>query len=196
MGAERMRIVAGTWRGREILAPKGATTRPTSDRVREAVFSAVRSRIGDLSGVRVLDGFAGSGALGLEALSRGADSATFIEPDRAARDAIARNAAALGAERLVTVVPGDLFRLGVRMIPGAPFALLFLDPPYRIVPAQVSRLLEDLAGGGSLAPEALVVYEHATGVAPDWPDGFCSQGGRRYGTTEVSYATYEGKRQS
>ena len=191
-----MRIVAGEWRGRAIAAPKGSATRPTSDRVREAVFSAVRSRIGDLAGCRVLDAFAGSGALAFEALSRGAVSAVLIEPDRDARDAIARNAAALGASGAVAVLPGDAFRLTGRAINGGPFALLFLDPPYRILPAQVSSLLEGLASAGSLAEGALVVYEHAAGVDPEWPMGFDSQGDRRYGTTAVSYATYEGKQSS
>ncbi len=191
-----MRIVAGEWRGRSIGAPVGSATRPTSDRVREAVFSAIRSRIGDLAGVRVLDAFAGSGALALEALSRGAAYAVLIEPDRAARESIERNIAALGARSVVSVVSGDAFALASRPLNGGPFALLFLDPPYRIVPAQVSGFLDDLSKSGSLAEGALVVYEHDRHVTPEWPAGFRTDGDRRYGSTEVSYATYEGKQSS
>lgn len=189
-----MRIVAGEWRGRALEAPKGMQTRPTSDRVREAVFSAVRSRIGDIGGLAVLDAFAGTGAMAFEALSRGAARAVLIEPDRDARTAISRNAQAFGATARVTVVPGDAFKMAEDgRIAGGPFSLLFLDPPYRIVPAQVSRLLEDLSRSGMIAPDALVVYEHARGASPEWPKSFVPQGGRRYGTTEVSYATYEGE---
>ena len=189
-----MRIVAGDWRGRTIAAPGGSSTRPTSDRVREAVFSAARSRVGDLSGIRVLDAFAGSGALAFEALSRGAEFALLVEPDREARDAIAKNAAALGAEDRVAVMAGDVFRMAQRPMQGGPFSLLFLDPPYRIVPAQVSRLLEDLSNNGMLAEDALVVYEHSSHASAEWPIGFDPQGDRRYGSTKVSYATFEGKR--
>src|SRR3954463_12948610 len=92
-----MRIIAGRWRGRPLLAPTGQATRPTADRAREALFSMLASRLGSFEGLRVADLFAGSGALGLEALSRGAAHCTFVETDRAALDAIRRNIAALGA---------------------------------------------------------------------------------------------------
>ncbi|MDO8949765.1 MAG: 16S rRNA (guanine(966)-N(2))-methyltransferase RsmD [Actinomycetota bacterium] len=189
-----MRIVAGEWRGRTLLAPKGADTRPTSDRVREAVFSALQSRMGSLAGAAVLDPFAGSGALVFEALSRGADSAVAIDQDRAARDAIARNAVALGCSDSITTLGGDAFRLARGGLHGGAFTLLFLDPPYKIVPALVSQLMEDLAESGALAPGAVVVYEHASRAVPVWPEGFAVTGERTYGTTAISYATYEGKR--
>jgi len=189
-----MRIVAGQWRGRTLVAPKGTDTRPTSDRVREAVFSAVQARVGALDGMAVLDPFAGSGALAFEALSRGASRAVLIETDRHARDAITKNAAALGSSGLLALSGGDAFvqaRTGVR---GGPFALLFLDPPYKIVPTQVSQLMEDLASNGSLECGALVVYEHARREVPVWPEGFVAAGDKMYGSTSISYATYEGKR--
>jgi 16S rRNA (guanine966-N2)-methyltransferase len=189
-----MRIVAGAWRGRAIVAPKGTDTRPTSDRVREAVFSAMHSRMGTLEGVTVLDPFAGSGALAFEALSRGSARAVVIENDRQARDAIVRNATALDCAGRVSIFSGDAFRIARDGVVGGPFALLFLDPPYKIMPAQVSRLLDDLAARGVLDAGALVVYEHARREVPVWPEGFVACGDRAYGTTSVSYATYEGKR--
>lgn len=189
-----MRIVAGDWRGRALVAPKGTDTRPTSDRVREAVFSAVGSRIGRFDGISVLDPFAGSGALAFEALSRGAGRAVVIESDRQARDAIARNAATFECTGSLSVLRGDAFVAARRGVAGGPFALLFLDPPYRIVPTQVSQLLEDLAKNGALEDGSLVVYEHAKRELPVWPEGFVATGDRMYGSTAISYATYEGKR--
>jgi 16S rRNA (guanine966-N2)-methyltransferase len=119
-----VRIIAGAWRGRPIEAPPGQGTRPTADRVRETLFSMLASRLGSFEGLRVADLFAGSGALGLEALSRGAAHATFVENDPAAAAIIRRNAGKLGAE--VQVLAGSAFAL-----PGSdPFDLIFADPPY------------------------------------------------------------------
>src|SRR4051794_2587454 len=121
-----MRIVAGEWRGRRLLAPPGRTTRPTSDRVREALFSI----LGPLDGERVLDLFAGSGALGLEALSRGAREATLVERDRAALKALRANVEALGAD--ARVIGGDVAAfLDSAGQTGDHYDLVFLDPPYR-----------------------------------------------------------------
>ena len=117
-----MRIVAGTFKGRRLAAPRGARTRPTADRVREALFAM----LGDVGGARVLDLYAGSGALGIEALSRGADSAVFVERDAQALAAIERNLGAVGAE--ATVVRQDVLRFLARA-DGA-FDLVFCDPPY------------------------------------------------------------------
>lgn len=189
-----MRIVAGQWRGRVLVAPKGSDTRPTSDRVREALFSALQSRMGGLDGIAVLDPFAGSGALVFEALSRGAERAVVIESDRQARDAITRNATRLGCSGRISISDGNAFRLARSGVRGGPFTLLFLDPPYRIVPAQVSQLMQDLAASGALGTGAVVVYEHANREVPVWPEGFVASGDRTYGTTVISYATYEGKR--
>ena len=118
-----MRIVAGKWRGRTLTAPPGGTTRPTADRTREALFSMLASRIGDFEGLRVADLFAGTGALGLEALSRGASHCTFVERDRPALEALKRNIAALGAEADVRAQSAETFA-------GGPFDLILIDPPY------------------------------------------------------------------
>jgi 16S rRNA (guanine966-N2)-methyltransferase len=119
-----MRIIAGRWRGRPIVAPTGQATRPTSDRTREALFSMLTSRIGSFEGLAVADLFAGSGALGLEALSRGAAHCIFVETDRAAVDAIRRNLTALGASGEIVTTPAEHARLS------GPLDLAFLDPPY------------------------------------------------------------------
>jgi 16S rRNA (guanine966-N2)-methyltransferase len=121
-----MRIIAGDWRGRPIEAPVGRATRPTADRVRETLFSMLASRLGSFEDLRVADLFAGSGALGFEALSRGAASATFVESDPAAQATIRRNAEALGAANRIQILGGSALVL-VRC---DPFDLVFADPPY------------------------------------------------------------------
>ena len=160
-----MRIVGGKWRGRQIEAPEGrGVTRPTTDRMRESMASMILSARGlDLSGESVLDAFAGSGAMGLELLSRGAAHATFVDRDRGAVARLRRSALALGAQRQeLDVLGGDVFSLAARGLPGAPFHVVFLDPPYAFDAERVSGLVEDLANSGQLAPDAVVVYEHAS----------------------------------
>ena len=148
-----MRIVAGEWRGRKLQAPPGLGTRPTSDRTREMLFSMLASRIGDFEGLRVADLYAGSGALGLEALSRGAFHATFVETDPVALKAIRANVAALNAEEKTEVRSLSATRLP----PSQPFDLIFADPPYgdgagtAVVRAVAAA--DWLAGGGWLAIE-------------------------------------------
>ena len=159
-----MRIVGGKWRGRQIEAPEGrGTTRPTTDRTREAIASMVLSARGlDLSGDAVLDAFAGSGAMGLELLSRGAARATFVDRDRRAAARVRRTATALGAgEGEFFSLGGDVFSLAARGLVGAPFDVVFLDPPYAVAAERVSALVAGLAETGQLAPGAVVVYEHA-----------------------------------
>lgn len=159
-----MRIVGGRWRGRSIEAPDGrGTTRPTTDRTREQIASMVLSACGlDLSGASVLDAFAGSGAMGLELLSRGAARATFVDQDRPTAARVRRSAAALGAERdEARVVAGDVFALSRRGLPGAPFDVVFLDPPYAVEAERVSGLVDALAETGQLRGGAVVVYERA-----------------------------------
>jgi 16S rRNA (guanine966-N2)-methyltransferase len=186
-----MRIVGGRWRGRSIKAPSGTLTRPTTDRVREAIFSAIESRLsGGFEGVAVLDAFAGSGALGLEALSRGASSATFVERDRKALESLRANIASLGAAESAKVVAGDVFTLAERGI-GVPFALILLDPPYTLDPAKVHDLLATMAARETVSEEALVTWEHPSGLAPDWPEGYVLEARKRYGTTEVDIARFE-----
>ncbi|HET6352091.1 MAG TPA: 16S rRNA (guanine(966)-N(2))-methyltransferase RsmD [Coriobacteriia bacterium] len=187
-----MRIIGGEWRGRRISPPKGTATRPTTDRVREAVFSAIASRIGDdMGGGSVLDAFAGSGALGLEALSRGATSATFVEAHRPTTAVIQSNIESLGATHRARVVASDLFTVVARAIPGAPFALILLDPPYKLDAARVSDALATLAQGGGIEDGALVSWEHASEDEVVWPEGFEPVASKRYGTTAVDMAVYE-----
>lgn len=148
-----MRIIAGTWRGRPIDAPPGLNTRPTADRVRETLFSMLASRLGSFEDLRVADLFAGSGAVGLEALSRGAVSATFVESDPRAVAIIKRNADKLGATERVRIVAGSALALPA----SEPFDLIFADPPYAagsgsaVVQAVLKR--EWLARGGWLSVE-------------------------------------------
>lgn len=121
-----MRIIAGQWRGRPLVAPKGEVTRPTADRTRETLFSMLVSRLGSFEGLRVADLYAGSGALAFEALSRGAERAVLVENDRAALDAIGKNAAKLGAAAAIEVRAMSAARLPRQ----SPFDLIFADPPY------------------------------------------------------------------
>lgn len=154
-----MRIVAGIWRGQPLKQPPESITRPTTDRVREALFSAIESRV-DFNGLRVLDAFAGSGALGLEALSRGAAHVTFCEVNGKVLPVLKGNVAALrGAPARTSVLRADV----LKHVPvaSAPFDLVLLDPPYAIPAADVAALVEALDKVGSLAPDALVHYEHA-----------------------------------
>lgn len=188
-----MRVIGGTFRGRRMMAPEGRETRPTSDRVREAIFSAVYSVIGDIAGLRVADLYAGSGALGIEALSRGAASCVFVDSDRAAVAAIRRNLENLGVSPAVaTVMKGDASRRGVLPASATPVALLLADPPYRIDAAAFSQVMEALAECRALEVGALVVYEHAADAGVGWPSGFVAGATKRYGDTAVSFATYEG----
>ncbi|MEO6433276.1 MAG: 16S rRNA (guanine(966)-N(2))-methyltransferase RsmD [Sphingomicrobium sp.] len=124
-----MRIVAGEWRGRPLVAPKGMATRPTADRVRETLFSMLTSRLGSFTEVAVADLFAGSGGLGLEALSRGAASTTFVERDSAALAALKANLATLGGEARAQIIAGDALKLPRGR---GPFDLILADPPYAV----------------------------------------------------------------
>jgi 16S rRNA (guanine966-N2)-methyltransferase len=148
-----MRIIAGEWRGRTIDAPPGQATRPTADRVRETLFSMLASRIGGFGALRVADLFAGSGALGLEALSRGAAQATFVERDGQAAAVIGRNLDKLGASGRARIVPTSALALPA----SDPFDLVFADPPY--APGSGSGVVEAvlragwLAGGGWMSVE-------------------------------------------
>ena len=148
-----MRIIAGLYRGRPLIAPKGDTTRPTADRTREALFSMLTSRLGSFDGLRVLDLFAGSGALGLEALSRGAASCTFIEQDGAALDSLRTNIAKLGATG-AEIRAQSVMALGPAP---APYDLILLDPPYESGAGIVA--LERLLRLGWIAPGALASVE-------------------------------------
>jgi 16S rRNA (guanine966-N2)-methyltransferase len=164
-----MRIVAGAWRGRTLRAPPGDLTRPTADRVRQAVFDMLlhapwggREAV---EGAQVLDVFAGTGALGLEALSRGAAFATFIEQDRAALAALRANIATLRAEHGTAVLAGDALAAALpRTLDGAPCTLVFLDPPYGA--DLVPRALAHLTAAGWIAAGTLIVAETARTEPP------------------------------
>ena len=159
-----MRIVGGKWRGRTIESPDGRdVTRPTTDRTREQIASMILSACGlDLSDRSVLDAFAGSGAIGLELLSRGAARATFVDRDRRAAARVRRSAEALGAKPgEVTSLAGDVFSRVERGLAGAPFDIVFLDPPYALSAERVSGLVDQLAETGQLSGDAIIVYEHA-----------------------------------
>lgn len=156
-----MRIIAGEFRGRKLDAPRGDGTRPTTDRVRESLMSALVSLRDGLDGAVVLDAFAGSGALSLEALSRGADTAVLCERDRDAAAVIERNIAALrlGRDR-ARLVRGDVLKRGAAAPGRRPFDLVFLDPPYATDPAEIFGLLGRLDAAGALARDLIVSYEH------------------------------------
>ncbi|MFB9690929.1 MULTISPECIES: 16S rRNA (guanine(966)-N(2))-methyltransferase RsmD [Amycolatopsis] len=180
------RIVAGTAGGRRLkVPPKG--TRPTSERVREALFNALETA-GELDGARVLDLYAGSGALGLEALSRGAADALFVEADRRAVDVLRGNVAALGLGG--TVRAGQVEAVVAAPAPG-PFDLVLADPPYAVDAAALGSVLAALAAGGWLGSSALVVIERAARDGePDWPPGFEPTRAKKYGDTAVFWAEY------
>ncbi|MGC4895667.1 16S rRNA (guanine(966)-N(2))-methyltransferase RsmD [Micromonospora sp. DT31] len=181
------RIVAGVLGGRRIAAPPGAGTRPTSDRVREALFSAVQAEL-DLDGARFADLYAGSGAVGLEALSRGAAHVLLVESDARAAKVIRENIAALRAApaaRLVTGKVGSVLAAGPD---GGAYDVVFADPPYAVPDAEITALLAALVGGGWLAPEALVIVERSSRTGPvEWVDGVTAQRSRRYGETTLWY---------
>lgn len=159
-----MRIIGGAFRSRALVAPPGTGTRPTTDRVREAIFSMVEARM-DLTDVRVLDLFAGSGALGLEAMSRGAIHGTFVESARGALGALRKNCEALGVGDRVEVVPLSVER-GLAVLRG-PFLLIFADPPYAQVAQRASPLSAVLeAMPRLLASGGLFVLEHGARDAP------------------------------
>lgn len=178
-----MRIIAGAARGRRLTAPRGAQVRPTADRVKEALFASLQPL---LPGARVLDLFAGSGALGLEARSRGAASVTFVERDRAALTALRRNIEVVGLPDTV-VVAADVLRALRGPLPSSPFDLVLADPPYGLDPVPV------LAGlVGHLAPGAVVVLERAARQPPPvWPAGLTPTGSRRYGDTLLERAVHD-----
>jgi 16S rRNA (guanine966-N2)-methyltransferase len=182
------RIIAGIARGRRLAVPKGTVTRPTSDRAREGLFATVTAIRGPLQGARVLDLFAGSGAVGLEALSRGAGQVVFVESDARAARVIRANMAVAGlpggelvcdrVERFLRRGPG----------PGPAVDLVVADPPYAVSGDEVAAMLAALASGAWLARGALVAVERATrGGTLEWPAGYLPDRSRQYGETTFWY---------
>jgi len=183
-----MRIVAGNLRGRAIVAPEGQGTRPTSDRARQALFNVLEhaSWAGSLNGARVMDLFAGSGALGFEAMSRGAAFCVFVETDDGARGAIRENADAYGVMGATRVHRRSAIELGVRPgSDGEAFDIAFLDPPYGkgLGEQALQRLLE----GGWLKPEALVVFERGSDEPEIDTPGYERLDARDYGAARVLF---------
>ncbi|VAW08194.1 16S rRNA (guanine(966)-N(2))-methyltransferase [hydrothermal vent metagenome] len=180
-----MRIIGGKFSGRRINAPKGLTSRPTADRTREALFNILSARDDfEFEGARVIDLFAGSGGLGFEALSRGADWCLFVETDAAARGAIRDTIETLSLFGQTRIHRRSATALGSKPASaGAPFTLAFLDPPYRqdlCTPA-----LHELAGGDWLAPNALVVVEQAKDEPPAEAALYREIDRRTYGAAQI-----------
>ena len=178
-----MRIIAGDWRGRPLVAPKGEETRPTADRTREALFSMLVSRLGSFEGLAVADLFAGSGALGMEALSRGAASCLFVEQDRAALDALKTNLAKLdaaGAGRRADVRATSVMALGPAP---APLDLIMMDPPYGSGAGLVA--LDKLARLGWVSPATWISLETAK-AEEIAPPGFMVDATRTHGKARLT----------
>jgi 16S rRNA (guanine966-N2)-methyltransferase len=186
------RVIAGTAGGRRLTVPAGRDTRPTSDRAREGLFSTVHSLLGELEGLRVADLYAGSGAVGLEALSRGAGHVLLVESAPRAAKVIRANIEALGlaGAELVT----DRVERLLRRTPPAPYDLVFADPPYAVTAEAVGEMLETLRDEHWLTPGALVVLERATRGEPVvWPAGYAEDRARRYGEGTLWYGHAAGQ---
>lgn len=180
------RIISGRAGGKRLQTPPGKGTRPTSDRVREALFSRLE-HLGAVHGAYVLDLYAGSGALGLEAVSRGAVAAVLVESDQRAAAVARRNATATGLPGLeVRAVPVERYLAGS---PGRAADLVLLDPPYDLGDEALAGVLASITGGGWLAPDGLVVVERSSRTPqPRWPEGLALLAERRYGETTVWFA--------
>ena len=179
------RVVAGAARGRRLAVPPGQGTRPTSDRAREALFSSLESLVGAWAGRRVLDLDAGSGAVGLEALSRGAAHALLVESDGRAVRTITANVAALGLPG-AEVRHGRVERVVDDGLEGAAYDVVFADPPYDLADASLAAVLVGL--WSHLADEAVVAVERATrGGEWRWPEGYAALRSRRYGEATLWY---------
>lgn len=174
-----VRVIAGIARGRRLSAPPGRDTRPTSDRVKEALFSSLEPR---LRGARVADLYAGSGALGIEALSRGASSATFVERARPAQRSLADNLSRTGLEAHAFVVRDNVRTALQAGLPGVPFHVVLIDPPYHVDPKELEEVLRLVAE--VTVPGGVIVVElgHRT-RPPMWPERLVAGRERRYGDT-------------
>ena len=180
-----MRIIAGAWRGRPLAAPEGHGTRPTSDRAREGLFSMLQSRLGSFEGLRAADLFAGTGALGLEALSRGAEHCTFVENDRGANAILKRNVERLGATDRATIRAQGIEHAPP---PAQPCDLVLMDPPYAAGLAEAALL--NVADPAWLAPGALVSVEADRPLPP--PDGLVLEAERRFGKAHITLLRRDG----
>jgi 16S rRNA (guanine966-N2)-methyltransferase len=185
-----MRIIGGKYRGKTLLSPSDEQIRPTADRVRESVFNILASRVGpSLDGKRVLDLFAGTGALGLEALSRGAANVIFVDTGAEARGLIRDHIEAFGAGGVTKLLRRDATDLGLAGTMG-PFDLVFLDPPYGQGLAE--QALVSARAGKWLAPDAVIVVEEGAEATLSLPPGFALDDRREYGATAVHFLSLEG----
>jgi 16S rRNA (guanine966-N2)-methyltransferase len=178
-----MRIIAGVFKGRRLVTPRGATTRPTADQVRIALMDTLGPRLPD---AHVLDLFAGSGSVGLEALSRGAAHATFVERDPRAVEALDENIRTLGVVSRAVVARGDVARQLGRLATGGRFEIVFLDPPYALDLGE--QALAALGAGGLVAPDGVVVAQHFTKRPPAAEYGALRAfRTRRFGETTLTF---------
>jgi 16S rRNA (guanine966-N2)-methyltransferase len=185
--AKGIRVIAGTARGRRLVVPEGYDVRPTKDMVREAVFSALTAR-GVIADARVLDLYAGTGALGIEALSRGAERAAFVEHDRRALDAIRTNVATTGFDDASRVVANRVERaLAAAPPPEAPFDLVFCDPPYDLRDADVDAVLQLLTRPGWITEDTFVSVERPAGARIEAPPPLRTHWERTFGDTLVVF---------
>lgn len=185
------RIIAGTHGGRRLATPPGMQTRPTSEKVREAFFSSL-SALTDLDGARFADLYAGSGAVGLEALSRGAEHLLLIESDPRVARVIRDNIVLLRAGSAARLVTGKVATVLAAGPEGAPYDIVFIDPPYKVTDDEVTALQSALVSGGWLAPDAVVAIERSTrtavrGAPLSWVEGITAERSRRYGETTLWY---------
>jgi 16S rRNA (guanine966-N2)-methyltransferase len=190
------RVIAGTAGGRRLSVPAGRDTRPTSDRAREGLFGTVLAAHGPLAGASLLDLYAGSGAVGLEALSRGAARVHLVEADPRALRAIRANVAALGLPG-ARVVPGRVDSVLARGPDGGPFDVVFADPPYALPGEAITTMLATLRAAGWLVPGALLAIERSTRSGPIlWPEGYTGDRSRRYGEATFWYGLATGAQQA
>ena len=181
-----IRIIAGSARGRRLKTPTGEATRPTSDRVREALVSALEAELGSLTGLRFLDLYAGSGAIGLEAMSRGAGVVTSVESNRRTAKLVQDNASTLGF-RKVEVLVQPVAR-ALEHHPRAPYDVVYVDPPYPVENDEVERAATLLLANDWLAAGAVLVVERsARSVEPTWPAGLVRDREKAYGETVLWY---------
>ena len=181
------RIIAGTHGGRRLAAPAGSHTRPTSDRVREALFSSLESMT-TLSGARFADLYAGSGAVGLEALSRGASSALLVESEPRAVRVIRGNIATLRLGSAARLVTGPVLKVVSQPPDGDPYDVVFADPPYEVTDQELREVQHALLDNGWLAPDAVLVIERSTRTpSMSWVDGITADRSRHYGETTLWY---------
>lgn len=188
------RIIGGAAGGRRLKTPTGDNTRPTSDRVREALFSALESRLGSMHGLRFLDLYAGSGAVGLEAGSRGAVHVTLVESDRKTARLVEENARTVG-------VPAEVHAQSVAHVlagrPAAPYDVVFLDPPYPLDEVTLATNLRNLVDNGWVADDAVVVVERSRrSVEPTWPPGLVDAKQKKYGESVLWYVSADSGEQA